>query len=142
MTQKQLAKHGKRAHAQTVIGDPSGAAHDLPDASVDAFVSTYVLDILSDEDIEAVLSLAHRLLRPDGQLCLVGLTYGDSAVSKVASGVWSLLHAAWPQIVGGCRQQDLVPYLDTKWNILSVQTVPGGVLRSQVIIACKVDNIT
>lgn len=51
---------GKRAHAQTVIGDPSGAAYDLPDASVDAFVSTYVLDILSDDDIEAVLSLAHR----------------------------------------------------------------------------------
>ena len=60
--------------------------------------------------------------------------------SWCGAGVWSLLHAAWPQIVGGCRQQDLVPYLDTKWNILSVQTVPGGVLRSQVIIACKVDN--
>ena len=27
-----------------------------------------------------------RLLRPGGQLCLVGLTYGDSAMSKLATG--------------------------------------------------------
>ena len=43
-----------------VSGSPSQAAADLPDASVDAFISTYVLDILSDEDIDAVLTLAQR----------------------------------------------------------------------------------
>ena len=51
---------GKRAQVQQCFGSPKQAADHLPDGSVAAFVSTYVLDILSDEDIEAVLCLADR----------------------------------------------------------------------------------
>ena len=47
-----------------VQGTPLEAGADLPDGSMDAFVSTYVLDILSDDDIDAVLTLAHRYSFP------------------------------------------------------------------------------
>ncbi len=49
-----------RAEVQQCFGSPTKAADHIPDGSVDAFVSTYVLDILSDQDIEAVLCLANR----------------------------------------------------------------------------------
>ena len=51
---------GARSRIEQSTGSPKEAAHDIPDGSVDAFLSTYVLDILSDEDIHAVLSLAVR----------------------------------------------------------------------------------
>ena len=34
-----------------------------------------------------VLIVSRRLLAPGGQLCLVGLTYGDTPLSKIASGM-------------------------------------------------------
>ena len=36
------------------------AAESVPNGAVDVFLSTYVLDILSDQDIDAVLCLAYR----------------------------------------------------------------------------------
>lgn len=137
LTQQRMKQYGARAQVHVVSGSPSQAAADLPDASVDAFISTYVLDILSDEDIDAVLTLAYRLLRPGGQLCLIGLTYGDTLLSRLATGVWGAVYAVRPQIVGGCRPQNLVPYLDSEWNLTTVQCIPGRLLRSQVIVANK-----
>ena len=51
---------GARVQACRSSGSPTTAGNDVPDGSVDMFLSTYVLDILSDEDIGAVLSLAYR----------------------------------------------------------------------------------
>ena len=57
-------------------GDPStameGSTSILQDETVDVFVSTYVLDLLSEADVAEVLRLAGRILRPGGQLCLTG----------------------------------------------------------------------
>ena len=51
---------GKRAQVQQCYGSPKEAANNLAEGSVDAVISTYVLDILSDQDIEDVLYLADR----------------------------------------------------------------------------------
>ena len=45
---------------QLVSGDPLVAGDGLADGSYDAFLSTYVLDLLSEEDVAAVLQLAWR----------------------------------------------------------------------------------
>ena len=60
MCQDDTRCAGNRAHAEQISGDLMEAASHLSDDSFDAFISTYVLDILSDKDIEAVLRLAHR----------------------------------------------------------------------------------
>ena len=41
---------------------------DLPDRSFDRFISTYVLDLLSEENIDSLLSEAYRILRTGGLL--------------------------------------------------------------------------
>ena len=51
---------GGRITVQQSSGDPSAAADHLESGSCDAFLSTYVLDILSEQDIDAVLGLADR----------------------------------------------------------------------------------
>ena len=53
------------------------------------------------------------------------------------TGVWDFIHAVRPQTVGGCRPQDLVPYLGSDWTVVDLKIVPGGLMRSQVIVAHK-----
>ena len=59
-------------------------------------------------------------------------------VWMLCAGVWNAIYAVRPQVVGGCRPQNLVPYLESEWNITTVQCIPGSLLRSQVIVANKV----
>lgn len=51
---------GSRAQVWQSSGNPQHAGSVLDDSSFDAFVSTYVLDILSEADIASALQLAHR----------------------------------------------------------------------------------
>ena len=56
-------------------GDPSTAiegSKSVQDDTVDVFLGTYVLDLLSEDGVAEVLRLAGRILRPGGQLCLTG----------------------------------------------------------------------
>ena len=54
------------------------------------------------------------------------------------AGVWGVIYAVRPQTVGGCRPQDIVPYLTGPgWDVSTVQTIPGSLLRSQLVVAQK-----
>ena len=50
------------------IQQTSGPRFDLSDATFDRFISTYVLDLLSEENIDSLLSEAYRILRTGGLL--------------------------------------------------------------------------
>ena len=52
---------------------------DLPDRSFDRFISTYVLDLLSEENIDSLLSEAYRVLRTGGLLGLVSQPKGSQS---------------------------------------------------------------
>lgn len=71
MCQNGMHCAGNRAHAEQISGDLMQAASHLSDDSVDAFISTYVLDILSDKDIDAVLRLAHRYFLTGKKYCRI-----------------------------------------------------------------------
>lgn len=50
---------------------------------------------------------------------------------------WEAVHRAAPQVVGGCRCQDLLPYLGPGWTIKHHEKVAGSLLASQVLVAYK-----
>jgi len=104
LARARLEPWAPRAQVQQTDGSPK---LPLPDGCCDRFVSTYVLDLLSAEDIDAVLREARRLLRPDGLLCLAGLTHGASLPARLVEGLWTLAHSLRPTWVGGCRPLDL-----------------------------------
>ena len=57
--------------SQETEGEPTGGTCHLTDASADVFLSTYVLDLLSEADVREALREARLLLRPDtGRLLL------------------------------------------------------------------------
>jgi len=130
---ERLAAWGERASATLADGGPPA---EEPAASCDRFVSTYVLDLLSEADMDAVLAHAHRMLEPGGLLCIVSLTTGAGPVSRAVAGVWSGLHGLAPALVGGCRPVDLAPRLsDERWKLRHHERVAPFAIPSEIVVA-------
>jgi ubiquinone/menaquinone biosynthesis C-methylase UbiE len=110
----------------------------LPDDSVDHVVSTYVLDLLSDEDIEMVFAEAHRVLTSEGKLCLASLTKGVTVSSRLVTFIWLKIFHLRASLVGGCRPIRLEPYMDARHWRLEYRNIltPFGV-PSEVVILVK-----
>lgn len=130
---ERLRRYGDRVTVQKTDGT---FAFDHSDASVDRLVATYLLDLLSEEDIGSLLTEAHRLLRPSGRLCIAGLTPGSGMLSRVVSRLWSILHWIRPRWVGGCRPvrvHRLLP--DDRWDLMYRDVVVAYGVPSEVFVA-------
>lgn len=129
----RLEEFGERALVRQ--SDGSAQTGELP-ACFDRFVSNYVLDLLSEADIAAVVAEAGRILRPGGLLCLSSLSRGRGPASRALIGVWSWIHRLEPRLVGGCRPIDLVPFLEGgAWAVRHHEAVSPLAIPSEVVIA-------
>ncbi len=135
IARRRLAQFGARAQVQLT----DGALHlATSDATVDRFVSNYVLDLLPSNDIVLLLAEAHRVLTPNGRLCLVSGTHGVTAVSRFVSSAWARLHRLRPALVGGCRPIELLDFLDEHhWKVEYRNVVIGFGIPSEVVVGRK-----
>jgi len=132
LAHQRLASFAARAQVRLSDGAPR---IDAADATYDRVVSNYVLDLLSSADIGAVIAEAHRVLRPGGLLCLVGLTPGTTVLSRVVTSVWMGIHRMRPSLVGGCRPLELRDYLDrARWDIVHRSVVVAFGIASEVVV--------
>ena len=135
LAQTRLASCTPRAEILLTEGGPPVGETA---ASYDRFVSNYVFDLLSHEDIRAVLREAHRMLRPDGLLCLSGLSSGISLTSRFVAGVVRRIQALRPSLVGGCRPVDLLPFLpEPEWQVQHHTKVAAFGIPSEVVVATR-----
>jgi SAM-dependent methyltransferase len=133
LTRRRLVPYGARASVVLTDGRPR---IPLPQKSCDRFVSTYVLDLLSSQDILRTLDQAWQVLRPDGLLCLAGLTYGTTLLSRWVAATWLAIHSLRPTLVGGCRPISFADYLGpASWKILHSTTVVSLGVPTEVLIA-------
>jgi hypothetical protein len=101
-------------------------------------VSTYVLDLLTFEDIRTVLQEAWRLLSDGGLLGLVSLTHGFTPLSRVVEGLWMALYAIRPSLVGGCRPIHLSELVtEPTWKIRYDDKFSNYGVPSEVLVAEK-----
>jgi hypothetical protein len=91
--------------------------------------------LFGPEQIASVLTQAHRVLAPDGLLCLVSLTHGRSLISRAVSRTWQRICMLSPALVGGCRPLDLTEFLSRQWRIQHLESVASFGLTSQVLVA-------
>lgn len=133
LSRTRLAEFGGRVTLWKSSGETK---LPLQDESCDRFVSNYVLDILSAQEIEAVLLEARRILKPDGLLCLTGLTHGKGLFSKAWTAFWNLRFDLNPKWVGGCRPVALTEFLDG-WDVLHHKVVTVRGISSEVVVAKK-----
>lgn len=133
--QERLQRFGARVQVVQIEGDlplPLGAQ------GCDRILSTYVLDLLPDAEIEQFIAEAHRLLQPGGWLGLASITPGPTLSSAVVMQGWQWLHLLKPEVLGGCRPIRLAPRLSqTDWAIeLQTVTTASGI-ASEVLAARK-----
>jgi ubiquinone/menaquinone biosynthesis C-methylase UbiE len=115
----------------------------LPDSSVDRVIATYVLDLLSESDIKQALADAHRILAPNGKLCLMSLTCGVSVLSHIVSSIWSFIYRLRAPLVGGCRPVQLHDLLEPdNWLIEYHQVITQFGVPSEILIATPITGKT
>jgi ubiquinone/menaquinone biosynthesis C-methylase UbiE len=134
---QRLKVYAERA---TVVRSDGAVHFPLPDHSVDRVVSSYVLDILSEEDTRLVFTEAHRVLTPGGKLCLASLTRGVTLPSRIVSLLWMAVFGMRASWVGGCRPIHLEPYIDqNRWQLEHRGVVtPFGVPSEVFILSPKI----
>ena len=133
LTRERIAEFGGRARVHLSDGSPS---LDAPDASADRLVANYVLDLLPATDIDATLTDAHRILQPDGLLCLVSLSYSQRPLSRLLIWVWEWVHRVDPRLVGGCRPLRLEEFVSPRsWEIRHHEVVVAFGIPSEILVA-------
>jgi ubiquinone/menaquinone biosynthesis C-methylase UbiE len=133
---RRLAPYGGRAE---VILTEGGVQLPAEIASFDRFVSTYVLDLLSAEDIRALLTEAHRVLKPTGRLCLVSASPGRSGVQRAVMGTVSAIHRVHPGLIAGCQPIELMPFVDPAEFKVQLHTFDAWCgIASEILVAERV----
>jgi len=130
---EELATYSERAR---VIRSDGTVQFPLTDHSVDRVVSTYVLDLLSENDIETYFVEAYRVLNDGGKICLVGLTKGATLLSCIVTAIWTLVFRLKASLVGGCRPVSLERYLDpARWKLEYRNVVIAFGVPSEILVA-------
>jgi ubiquinone/menaquinone biosynthesis C-methylase UbiE len=131
----KLAPFGGRAVVARTDGTP---ALPVRDGAADRLVAAYVLDLLSEADLTAVLAEARRVLAPGGLLCACALTHGVGPLSRAVTGLWSAAHRLSPVLTGGCRplgvRDRLAPGL---WEVAFREVIVSAGVPSEVVIAAR-----
>lgn len=132
---RRLQRFAGRAQ---VLRSGGAVRFPLDDQSVDRVVSTYVLDILSGDDIRAFYAEARRVLVPQGRLCLASLTEGVGPASKIVAGLWRRVFRLRPSLVGGCRPIRLEDHLDDNhWRPAHRRVVTPFGVPSEVLVLIR-----
>lgn len=124
LARARLRPWGDRVEVQLTDG-----GFELPKA--DVVIATYVLELMSEDDIADLLAAAHRALQPDGQLCLASLTSRRGSLNYL----WSLLYRVLPRRLGGCRPLNLAGHLQRHWRVTHHTFVSSYGLASEALIA-------
>jgi ubiquinone/menaquinone biosynthesis C-methylase UbiE len=133
LAKSRLQPFAARADVKQSDGTPR---IDAENDTFDRFISTYVFDLLSDDDIRAILTEARRVVKPGGLLGLVSLTDGPGPLSRVVSTTWCGLHRISPWLVGGCRPISFQRHLSgTEWRIEHRKVVVRFGISSEVVVA-------
>jgi ubiquinone/menaquinone biosynthesis C-methylase UbiE len=133
LAKRRLRVFGRWAEVRLCDGAPRV---DATDGSFDRFISTYVLDLLSDDDIREVLKEARRVLKPSGMLGLVSLTNGPTPFSRTLSIMWRGLHRMSPWLVGGCRPIEIRSFIsNSEWHIEYANIVVSFGVPSEIVVA-------
>ncbi|MCG6872672.1 MAG: class I SAM-dependent methyltransferase [Gammaproteobacteria bacterium] len=133
LSRQRLSTFGARA---VLLQSDARIAFPLGNGSVDRVISTYVLDLLDEKRIRAVLDESLRVLSAGGLLCLIGLTHGAGPVSRIVSLAWKGIYRVRPTLVGGCRPISLRAFADPqRWEVRTRERVAPWGISSEILVA-------
>lgn len=131
-----LAKAGRRL-ALRGIARPNLCRADalyLPFAhsAFDILFNLYMLDLLLEEDIPAVLREFDRVLKPGGRLIVLSM----AEQASIVNAIWMGLYHSSRVLVGGCRPLPVAELLVSNgWRIDLQEKISQSGFRSELIVA-------
>ncbi len=139
LTRRRLARCGDRVRIVQNDGTPL-----VPEASTscDRFLATYVLDLLSRSDINALLDEAARVLQVGGRLGLVSLSHGATRPARLVERIWNRVYRSHPSWVGGCRPISVREFIGSGWRLRHRAAVTRWMITSEILVAEKLDEAT
>lgn len=138
LSRKSLMRFGSRVEVQSNHGE---IGFESDDGSFDRWLSTYVLDLLSEADIAAALCEAHRLLARGGLLGLVSLAHGATPLSQRIERLWMAMNRRNPAATGGCRPLELLDHLPRdQWEVRHHERVTRLGITSEVVVAERIEG--
>ncbi len=135
LARNRLRQFGRRAEVVLTEGE---MRLNVESNSFDRFLSAYVMDLLSEEDMQSILAEAHRVLIMNGLLGIVSLTEGFSLSTRILEKIWAALYRLSPTLVGGCRPVSPEAFVKTGWDILYLKKTSTFAVPSSVLVARKV----
>ena len=93
---KRLSKLSS-ANYQLKIGNAFRLEEE--DEQFDVLINNYMFDLISFNQMDAVLKEFKRVLKKDGKLVMVNMTIGEN----FGSGIYNFLYRLSPKMMGGCR---------------------------------------
>ncbi len=94
------------------------------DATFDAVLSTYLLDVLGDAELPGALSEMARVLSPGGRLVLGTMNLPKGLTERL----WMMVYRALPEIVGHSRPADPLPHVaNLPLRVIREERVKGWV---------------
>lgn len=116
-------------HDRHTLHEARATALPFPDSAFDAVFSSYLVDVLPDNQIVPALREMRRVLRPHGRLVLVYLARPQRPVEHL----WTILGRRLPVLLGGARPVVLQrPLRECGFEIDAHTTCPQAGLRSAV----------
>jgi ubiquinone/menaquinone biosynthesis C-methylase UbiE len=137
---RKARKRLKRWVGRAEVRQTSGSAElELGDQMFDRFVSNYVFELLEPEYARAVLAEAHRVLMPEGKLCLVSLACGKSGTAKMVSDLWERVWRFRPRWVGGCRPTELTGLIASEqWETEYQDEFVAMGITSEIVVSKRI----
>ncbi len=135
-----IAKERLAEYSDRIKIIQSDGSIDIPygGETFDRFLSTYVIDLLPQNDATDLIAEAYRVLVPGGLLCLASLTQSATGFSVITATLLSWVHRISPKRLGGCRPVHLLPLLSQQaWELEHVSTVTPYGIASEILIARK-----
>ncbi len=108
----------------------------FPDAGFDVLYNAYLLDLIPDHDIPAVLAEFHRVLAPGGRIVLLNMSKPDTTTRTIRERAYHRLPSSVVlYLLGGCRPV-LVADLTTAAGFVDVErTYLSHGMPSEIVTA-------
>jgi ubiquinone/menaquinone biosynthesis C-methylase UbiE len=114
----------------------TGTAFNLPmeDGTVDVLMNNYMVDLMSEADMDKVLMEFRRVLKEHGRLVMVNMTAGE----RFGSNLYNYVYNISPKLMGGCRGVTLSDKLkDHGFQVETREYYQQLLFPSEVILAHK-----
>lgn len=129
--ERRLRKAGLSNH-ELSIGN--ALAIQEKDNAFDVLLNSYMLDLMDEHEWITVLTEFHRVLKPEGRLVLVNMTFGE----KLGSGIYQRLYRLSPTLMGGCRGVQMSDLLQRNgFSVHLRECIQQLLFPSEVILASK-----